>query len=66
LLLSYRRTRVWVKLLRQVDGPEPVWDVNPIFEIGGQPHVKVTQAIASVPAKAIRLLSSRQPTAVMR
>jgi len=53
-LLSYLGTRVVVPLLPQAEIPMPIKDLNPIFEIVGQPHVMVTQAIATVPAKEIR------------
>ncbi len=32
----------------------PARDLNPAFEIAGQPHLMLTQFIAAVPAKELR------------
>ncbi len=53
-LLSELGTRVVVPLLPLADTPKPMGDLNPVFEVEGEPHVMVTQAIASVPTKEIR------------
>lgn len=52
-LLNHLGTRAVVPLLPQAGAPPPIRDLNPIFEIGGEPHVMVTQAIASVPVKEL-------------
>ena len=53
-LLSYLGTRAVVPLVPQAGAPMPVRELNPGFGIDGEPHVMVTQAIASVPAKELR------------
>lgn len=53
-LLSQLGTRAVVPLLLQTDAPPPIGDINPVFEIEGEAHVMLTQAIASVPAKELR------------
>lgn len=53
-LLSHLSTRAVVPLLPQVGAPTPIRDLNPLFDIGGEPHIMLTQAIASVPVKELR------------
>jgi toxin CcdB len=53
-LLDHLRTRAVVPLLPRANTPPPIRDLNPVFEIGGEPHVMLTQAIASVPVKELR------------
>jgi toxin CcdB len=53
-LLNHLRTRAVVPLLPRANAPPPIRDLNPVFEIGGEPHVMLTQAIASVPIKEFR------------
>jgi toxin CcdB len=48
-LLFSLATRVVVPLLPQPALPKPVRDLNPILNLGGIPHILLTQAIASVP-----------------
>lgn len=50
-LLSQLATRAVVPLLPLVVAPLAIRDLNPVFEIEGGPHVMLTQAIASVPAR---------------
>jgi toxin CcdB len=47
-LLSELGTRVVVPLLPLADTPKPMGDLNPVFEVEGEPHVMVTQAITSL------------------
>ena len=53
-LLSHLSTRAVVPLMKLADGPMPIRELNPVFEIEGNPHVMVTQAIASIPVKELR------------
>jgi len=53
-LLDELRTRVVVPLLPIGVTSPPVRDLNPVFDFGGGPHVFVTQALASVPARELR------------
>ncbi|HTW28870.1 MAG TPA: CcdB family protein [Acetobacteraceae bacterium] len=52
-LLSGLATRAVVPLLPQSAAPPPIRDLNPVFEVGGEPHVMLTQAIASVPVREL-------------
>jgi len=57
-LLSHLNTRVVVPLLPATAAPPPIRELNPVFDIGGAPHVMVTQALAAVPLRelgAVRL-----------
>jgi toxin CcdB len=49
-LLDHLNTRVVVPLLRPEDFPEPAARLNPVFEIGGEKWVMVTQFMAAIPA----------------
>jgi toxin CcdB len=53
-LLSHLRTRTVVPLMRLADAPTPIGELNPVFEVDGEPRVMVTQAIGSIPAKELR------------
>ena len=53
-LLSHLATRTVVPLLREDRAPKPIHDLNPVFEIHGERHVMVTQAIASVPGHELK------------
>jgi toxin CcdB len=53
-LLSHLQTRAVVPLMKLTDAPMPIRELNPVFDIDGKPHVMVTQAIASIPAKELR------------
>lgn len=53
-LLSHLATRTVVPLLREDGAPKPISDLNPIFEIRGERHVMVTQAIASIPGHELK------------
>ena len=53
-LLSHLATRTVVPLLAVTDATRPIRDLNPVFDIDGTEHVMVTQAIASVPTRALR------------
>lgn len=53
-LLSHLVTRTVVPLLREDTAPKPISELNPIFEIHGERHVMVTQAIASIPGRELK------------
>lgn len=53
-LLSHLATRTVVPLLPEAAAPRPISELNPVFEILGQRHVLLTQAIASLPARELR------------
>lgn len=53
-LLSHLATRTVVPLLRENTAPKPISDLNPTFEIDGERHVMVTQAIASIPRRELK------------
>ncbi len=52
-LLDYLKTRAVVPLLRKTESLLPTRDLNPVFMVEGEPHVMLTQAIATVPAKEL-------------
>ena len=53
-LLADLATRVVVPLIPEADMRKVAATLNPVFEIEGQRHVMLTQAIATVPAKELR------------
>lgn len=53
-LLNQLNTRTVVPLIPQDHTPQPIRELNPVFNINGKPHVMLTQAIASIPAKELR------------
>ena len=53
-LLSRLSTRTVVPLLPHGAMPRPVDQANPVFEIGGQRHVLLTQAVASFPSRELK------------
>lgn len=53
-LLSHLSTRVVVPLLPENAAPKPISDLNPVFEVRGERHVMVTQAIASIPGRELK------------
>jgi len=53
-LLSHLSTRTVVPLLREDTAPKPISELNPVFEIRGERHVMVTQAIASIPGRELK------------
>lgn len=48
-LLGDLNTRIVVPLLPIATAPKPAQRLNPVFEIGGEAHVMVTQFLAAVP-----------------
>ena len=48
------RTRVVVPLRPSSNAPKPARDFNLVFDIGGRPHVILTQFIATVPVNELR------------
>jgi toxin CcdB len=53
-LLDGLSTRVVAPLLPAGSAPIPAKLLNPMFEIGGEAHVLVTQFLAAVPAQPLR------------
>ncbi len=53
-LLSHLSTRTVVPLLPEKAAPKPISELNPVFEIRGERHVMVTQAIVSVPGRELK------------
>lgn len=53
-VLSGLNTRLVVPLLPLAEAPEPAKRLNPVFEIGSEPHVMVTQFLAAVPRALLR------------
>jgi len=53
-LLDHLVTRAVVPLLPLTTGPAPIRDLNPVFDINGEPHVMVTQAIATAPVRELK------------
>jgi toxin CcdB len=53
-LLSQINTRAVVPLLPLREAPPQVRALNPVFDIGGEPYLMVTQAIAAVPVRALQ------------
>lgn len=45
-LLAGLPTRVVLPVLRPADAPPVVRDLNPVLDVGGEPHVLVTQYLA--------------------
>jgi toxin CcdB len=50
-ILSRLATRFVVPLLPIHNSPQPAGRLNPVFEIGDQPHVMVTQFATAVPMR---------------
>ena len=53
-LLETLTTRVVVPLMPASSAPPKIKDLNPIFDIHGEPHVMVTQSIATVLLRDLR------------
>jgi toxin CcdB len=53
-LLSGLATRVVVPLVREGSVRRAAVGLNPVFDIAGQRHVMLTQAIAAVPSRELR------------
>ena len=53
-LLDHLATRTVIPLLPADAAPPPIRELNPVFEINGMPHVLLTQAVASIPARELR------------
>ena len=53
-LLHDLSTRVVAPLLSAGIAPKPARNLNPAFEIDGEPYVMLTQFIAAVPARELR------------
>lgn len=53
-VLNGLNTRIVVPLLPLADAPTPAKRLNPVFEIGTEPHVMVTQFMAAIPGALLR------------
>lgn len=53
-VLNGLNTRIVVPLLPLSQAPVPAKRLNPVFEIGNEPHVMVTQFIAAIPRALLR------------
>lgn len=53
-LLDRLATRAVTPLLPSATAAPPLRELNPAFDIEGAPHVLLTQALASVPARELR------------
>ncbi len=53
-LLDHLSTRTVVPLIRLKDYPKPIKELNPVFEIAAEPHVMLTQAIATIPVRELK------------
>lgn len=53
-ILNGLNTRIVVPLLPLSEAPMPAKRLNPVFEIGAEPHVMVTQFMAAVPRALLR------------
>jgi toxin CcdB len=53
-LLGYLKTRAVVPLLPKTESLKALRDLNPVFMVEGEPHIMLTQAIATVPVKELR------------
>ncbi|MCZ0962468.1 CcdB family protein [Paracoccus benzoatiresistens] len=53
-VLDSLNTRIVVPLLPVSQAPVPAKRLNPVFEIGSEPHVMVTQFMAAIPRSLLR------------
>lgn len=53
-VLDNLNTRVVVPLMAAEAAPVPAMRLNPVFQIGAEPHVMATQFIAAIPRKLLR------------
>ncbi|RTZ47614.1 plasmid maintenance protein CcdB [Candidimonas sp. SYP-B2681] len=53
-ILQPLNTRAVVPLLPLSEAPKPAKTLNPVFDIGGEPHAMVTQYIAAVPDRELQ------------
>jgi len=53
-LLDHLGTRVVVPLVPAERTSPPIKELNPVFDIDGEPHVMVTQALAAVPLNELK------------
>jgi toxin CcdB len=52
--LADLRTRVVVPLVPSKSVPPPIRDLNPVIQLGLEPHVFLTQSLSSIPVKELR------------
>ena len=53
-LLSGLKTRAVVPLLPSDRAPKPMSNLNPVFDLFGEPYILVTQSIASVASRELK------------
>jgi toxin CcdB len=53
-LLEHLGTRVVVPLVPLAKAPPPIKELNPLFDIEGEPHVLLTQAMAALPQTELK------------
>ena len=53
-ILSDLNTRIVVPLMPLSAAPSPAKRLNPVFGVGGEPHVMVTQFMAAIPRALLR------------
>ena len=53
-LLDGLATRVVVPMIPLALAPAPIRELNPVFSIKGEPHVMLTQALATVKLRKLR------------
>jgi toxin CcdB len=53
-LLDHLNTRTVVPLVPQHSAPPPIRELNPIFDIFGEPYVMLTQALATVALRELK------------
>ena len=53
-VLEDLNTRIVVPLLPVSQAPAPARGLNPVFDIGAEPHVMVTQFLAAIPRSLLR------------
>lgn len=54
-LLDGLNTRIVVPLIPASSAPLPAKRLNPVFEIGAEPHVMVTQFMAALPVTLLKV-----------
>jgi toxin CcdB len=53
-ILNDLESRVVIPLIPLAGLRTPIKDLNPVFEIAGEPHVMLTQAVGIVPARHLK------------
>ena len=53
-LLFQLNTRTGVPLVPEHATSKPMRELNPVFDVAGRPHIMLTQAIATIPARELK------------